>query len=70
MSTEIILKFNIEIRTFDQLYEQLQPQNISNLRSGDSTLVDQKSLNVVEKIEVSSNFEVEKYVIIYEDELN
>src|SRR3989344_6634623 len=39
-------------------------QNIAGLRSGDSALVDQKSLNIVEKIETNSNFEVEKFVIV------
>ncbi|MBU0457794.1 MAG: AAA family ATPase [Nanoarchaeota archaeon] len=39
-------------------------QNLKDIRSGDTTLVDQKSLNIVEKIETSSNFEVEKYVIV------
>jgi len=39
-------------------------QNITNLRSGDAVLVDQKSLNVVEKLDSNDNFEVEKFVII------
>ena len=38
--------------------------SIKNLHSGDSVLVDQKSLNVVEKIELNSSMEVEKYVIM------
>jgi proteasome regulatory subunit len=37
--------------------------NLSNLQSGDSVLVEQKSLNVVEKIDCS-NYDVEKFVII------
>ncbi|MEK6900070.1 MAG: AAA family ATPase [Nanoarchaeota archaeon] len=39
-------------------------QNIKNLRSGDSALVDQKSLNIVEKFDTQDNFEVEKFVIM------
>jgi len=45
-------------------------QNLSGLKSGDSALVDQKSLNVVEKIEVDRNFEVEKYVIMEKPQEN
>ncbi len=39
-------------------------QNIDDLQSGDSVLVDQKTLNVIEKIHVGNNLDVEKYVII------
>lgn len=39
-------------------------KEVGNLKSGDSVLVDQKSLNVVEKIELTNNYDVEKYVII------
>lgn len=39
-------------------------QNIKDLKSGDAVLVDQKSLNIVEKIDASENFDVEKYVIV------
>ena len=39
-------------------------QHLKNIKSGDAVLVDQKSLNIVEKIEASDNFEVEKYVIV------
>ena len=39
-------------------------KNLENLRSGDCVLVDQKSLNVIEKVDVSSHVDVEKYVII------
>ena len=39
-------------------------QHIKDLRSGDAVLVDQKSLNIVEKFEVNDNFEVEKFVIV------
>ena len=34
------------------------------LRSGDSVLVEQKSLNIIKKIEITDNLEVEKYIII------
>ena len=39
-------------------------KEVKNLLSGDSVLVDQKSLNIVEKIALISNSEVEKYVIV------
>ena len=39
-------------------------QDLKNLQAGDSVLVDQKSLNVVEKVNVGNTFEVEKFVII------
>ncbi len=39
-------------------------QHLKNIKSGDAVLVDQKSLNIVEKIEANDNFEVEKYVIV------
>ena len=39
-------------------------KDVKNLQSGDSVLVDQKSLNVVEKINITSNMEVEKFVIV------
>ena len=34
-------------------------KNLENLRSGDCVLVDQKSLNVIEKVDVSSHVDVE-----------
>ncbi len=39
-------------------------ETIQDLKSGDAVLVDQKSLNVVDKIGVNENFDVEKYVIV------
>src|SRR3989344_9197670 len=39
-------------------------KDVKNVLSGDSVLVDQKSLNVVEKIAISNNSEVEKFVIV------
>ncbi|MBI2666486.1 proteasome-activating nucleotidase [Candidatus Woesearchaeota archaeon] len=39
-------------------------RTVKDLRSGDNVLVDQKSLNVVEKVNTSSNFDVERFVII------
>lgn len=39
-------------------------KELKHLHSGDSVLVDQKSLNVVQKIEVSNSAEVEKFVIM------
>lgn len=39
-------------------------QHVKDIRSGDAALVDQKSLNIVDKFESNENFEVEKYVIV------
>jgi proteasome regulatory subunit len=39
-------------------------KEIKNLQNGDTVLVDQKTLNVVKKINISQNMDVEKYVII------
>ena len=39
-------------------------QQVKDLRSGDAALVDQKSLNIVEKFEAQDHFEVEKFVIV------
>lgn len=39
-------------------------KELKELQSGDSVLVDQKSLNVVDKININNNYDVEKYVII------
>jgi len=37
---------------------------VKDLRPGDSVLIDQKSLNVVEKIDMGLSFDVEKFVIL------
>ncbi len=39
-------------------------KDVHNLKAGDTSLVDQKSLNIVERIDIGNNFEVEKYVIM------
>ena len=39
-------------------------RDLQGIRSGDSVLVDQKSLNIVEKLSINSNSEVEKFVIV------
>lgn len=39
-------------------------KEVGSLEIGDSVLVEQKSLNIIEKINISSNFDVEKYVIM------
>ncbi|MEK6845130.1 MAG: AAA family ATPase, partial [Nanoarchaeota archaeon] len=39
-------------------------KDIKGLRAGESVLVDQKSLNIVEKIGINDNFDVEKFVIV------
>jgi len=38
--------------------------NVKRLEAGDSVLVEQKNLNVIDKINVSKNFDVERFVII------
>ena len=43
-------------------------QDVKDVKSGDNVLVDQKSLNIVNKIEVNNNLEVEKFVIIAKPE--
>ena len=39
-------------------------QQVKDLKPGDAALVDQKSLNIVERFESNDNFEVEKFVIV------
>ena len=39
-------------------------KDVTELNAGDSALVEQKSLNILEKISVNDNFDVEKFVII------
>ena len=39
-------------------------QHVKDLKSGDAALVDQKSLNIVDKFESNDTFEVEKYIIL------
>jgi proteasome regulatory subunit len=39
-------------------------KGLQDIHSGDSVLVDQKSLNIVEKVSLTNNFDVEKFVII------
>ena len=39
-------------------------KDVKNLRAGDTVLVDQKSLNILEKIEIQDSSEIEKFVII------
>ena len=39
-------------------------KEVKDINCGDNVLVDQKSLNIVEKINLTSNMEVEKFVII------
>jgi proteasome regulatory subunit len=38
--------------------------NLKDLEPGDSVLVEQKNLNIIDKINVSKNFDVERFVII------
>ncbi len=39
-------------------------KEVKDLHSGDTVLIDQKSLNVVEKIDVGNSLEVEKFIIV------
>jgi len=39
-------------------------KDVKNLRPGETVLVDQKSLNIIEKVELQDSSEVEKFVII------
>ena len=39
-------------------------KDLADLRAGDCVLVDQKSLNIVEKIDLGLNLEVDKFVIV------
>lgn len=39
-------------------------KDVKDIVAGDTVLVDQKSLNIVEKVQIVTNYDVEKYVII------
>jgi len=39
-------------------------KSIKNLEAGDSVLVEQKNLNIIDKVNISKNFDVERYVIM------
>jgi len=43
---------------------------LKDLKAGDGVIVDQKSLNVIDKIDAGGNFDVEKYVIIEKPKQN
>lgn len=53
----------IKLPNGNKFYSYISKE-IKELRSGDSVLVDQKSLNVIEKVELGEHFEVEKFVIM------
>ncbi len=53
----------IKLPNGNKFYCYISKQS-EKIKSGDSVLVDQKSLNIVEKISLSNNLDVEKYVII------
>jgi proteasome regulatory subunit len=53
----------IRLSNGNKFYSYLS-EYLGDLFQGDTVLVEQKSLNVVEKIDLSDTFEVEKYVII------
>ena len=56
-------KATIKLPNGNKFYSYIA-QHVKDIKSGDAALVDQKSLNIVEKFESNDNFEVEKYVII------
>ena len=56
-------KATIKLSNGNKFYSYIA-QHVKDIKSGDAALVDQKSLNIVEKFESNDNFEVEKYVII------
>jgi len=45
-------------------------KELKDLKAGDGVIVDQKSLNVIDKIDAGGNFDVEKYVIIEKPKQN
>jgi proteasome regulatory subunit len=45
-------------------------KSIRDLEAGDSVLVEQKNLNIVDKINISKNFDVERYVIMEKPKTN
>ena len=53
----------IKLSNGNKFYSYIS-DSLEAVQAGDSVLVEQKSLNVVEKIHATSNFEVEKYVIM------
>ncbi len=56
-------KATIKLPNGNKFYSYIA-QHVKDIKSGDAALVDQKSLNIVEKFESNDNFEVEKYVIV------
>ncbi len=56
-------KATIKLPNGNKFYSYIA-QHVKDIKSGDAALVDQKSLNIVDKFESNDNFEVEKYVIV------
>ncbi|MBT3298573.1 AAA family ATPase [archaeon] len=54
----------IKLNNGNKFYSYMNSDTRKNIATGDSVLVDQKSLNIIDKIEVTDSFEVEKYVIV------
>ncbi len=54
----------IKLNNGNKFYSYINSDNRKKIQAGDSVLVDQKSVNVVDKIDVNDSFEVEKYVIV------
>ncbi len=54
----------IKLSNGNKFYSFIADSAKGQVNKGDSVLVEQKSLNIVQKIESSKNFEVEKYVIM------
>ncbi len=53
----------VKLPNGNKFYSYVSNQ-VKNLRAGDAVLVEQKSLNVVEKLNLDSNLEVEKFIVI------
>lgn len=56
-------KATIKLPNGNKFYSYIA-QHVKDIKSGDAALVDQKSLNIVDRFESNDNFEVEKYVIV------
>ena len=53
----------IKIPNGNKFYVSIS-KNIKNLEPGDSVLVEQKNLNIIDKVYLSKNFDVERYLIM------
>ncbi|MBI4983032.1 proteasome-activating nucleotidase [Candidatus Woesearchaeota archaeon] len=53
----------IKLTNGNKFYSHISKE-VKNLKAGDAVLVDQKSVNIIDKIDFNDNYEVEKFVII------